>query len=102
MPTLEPGNVSPQGLSSAPLYGAKPSRNFRTEVNGPSHQRGGHSQRRVRWKLLQVKLPGAASPLGSRPLAALLRVWHRKFSQTWPGLAHSLQLGAFSSEQPAA
>lgn len=67
MPTLEPGNVSPQGLSSNPLYGA-PSRNFRTVANGPSHQRGGHSQRRVRWKLLQVKLPGAVCPLGGWPL----------------------------------
>lgn len=68
MPTLEPGNVSPQGLSSAPLHSMEPSRNFRTMANGPSHQRGGHSQRRVRWKLLQVRLPGAACPLGGWPL----------------------------------
>lgn len=65
MPTLEPGNVSPQGLK---LFSTLRSRNFSTVANGPSHQRGGHSQRRVRWKLLQVKLPGAACPLGGRPL----------------------------------
>lgn len=65
MPPLEPGNVSPQGLSSSPFYRA---RNFRTVANGPSHQRGGHSQRRVGWKRLQVQLPGATGPLGGQPL----------------------------------